>query len=429
MIAAIYHRETGMSLRSRFMVGALTFAFGAGCSDRPTSPGEEVEPLRVSLSVDSVYVGTSAQLHVVARDPSVSTAALQMAFETSDSLVAKVDANGVVSGVSDGDVEVLVTTTIGTARVEIPVRLRHIDIGVEVTTVSRASWAVCVLSTGGEPYCDSGPPLGKLPNFTRVPDVPEQLTSISVGLNSFCGRGFSGRLICWGRNGYGQFGFGATGPDIPTPTFGAPGFLFEMINTGGHSAVCGALKDTQVLHCWGHNDFNQTGRLPTGQAILSVAPVEPELRVQDVSLSGASGCAIDIDGAAWCWGGPASGFPGMPAPLTPRKLEGTPESFVSVEAGQGPSCALTADGAVWCWGSGVSNSNMPPTRVLFPQTFVQLSTNEGAMCGVTNKAEAWCWNRVDAPPYPFVRKLPVRKVVNGLTRRCVITTSNRLYCT
>lgn len=67
-------------------------------------------------------------------------------------------------------------------------------------------------------------------------------------------------------------------------------------------------------------------------------------------------CALDVNDQAWCWGTGNDGtFAGMLGTdltnytSTPVPVDGN-HTFVALSLGEFTACALDQEGAAWCWG-------------------------------------------------------------------------------
>ena len=111
-------------------------------------------------------------------------------------------------------------------------------------------------------------------------------------------------------------------------------------------------------------------------------------RVASVSSgTGDHACAIDLAGAAWCWGGL-----GRP---DPERIE-TAERFTSIVAGASHLCALTEGRRVLCWGSN----------------------SEGQLGDGTTRDRS-------TPVPPMLPDLEFSSVVAGYASTCALTTTRR----
>src|SRR5690606_20438424 len=85
---------------------------------------------------------------------------------------------------------------------------------------------------------------------------------LAVGRDHTCALLQSGLVQCWGRNDFGQLGYGTTehlGDAEPVTSFG----YATLGDTATHIAAGGdhtcALLESGALRCWGRNDFGQLG--------------------------------------------------------------------------------------------------------------------------------------------------------------------------
>jgi alpha-tubulin suppressor-like RCC1 family protein len=128
------------------------------------------------------------------------------------------------------------------------------------------------------------------------------------------------------------------------------------------------------------------------------------LRQQTLVTGTTHTCALDAQGAAWCWGFNQYGSLGIGTtdnPVwTPTVVVGGLR-FSSLTAGGLHTCGLTSAGTAWCWGAGESGQlgngvladQTSPTAVSGGLTFVQLSASGLATCGLTPAGTAYCWGR------------------------------------
>jgi alpha-tubulin suppressor-like RCC1 family protein len=122
----------------------------------------------------------------------------------------------------------------------------------------------------------------------------------------------------------------------------------------------------------------------------------------------AGACAIDGEGALWCWGRNASGELAVgwvdhdphPAPI---RVQGW-EPWVQVSSGIGQHyCGLTADGRLWCWGEngsgqlGLGDTNLrpTPTEVAPPsmEGWARVLGGSGHTCALDAARHLYCWGR------------------------------------
>jgi alpha-tubulin suppressor-like RCC1 family protein len=178
------------------------------------------------------------------------------------------------------------------------------------------------------------------------------LTSLHVGDDSVCAaRSSDHSRVCWGGNGNGQLGNGTTTSatiaayDVGTiaevafrathtcalttaggvKCFGSNSSLEAGVATGGMiptpsvvAATDGPLHDctaiavgpdyscaicSATVYCWGRSSRNETGnRTVTLRNIADLAGVPPELHFTELALGDTRACALDDQGALYCWG-------------------------------------------------------------------------------------------------------------------------------
>jgi len=140
-------------------------------------------------------------------------------------------------------------------------------------------------------------------------------------------------------------------------------------------------------------------------------------------------CAIDDEGAAWCWGSNGYGELGDGTKDDARRpvRVKSENAFVEVAAGRSHTCALETSGSVWCWGSnlvgqvGASEKTAldEPVRVDGVPAAARVAVGNDKTCAVTNGQELWCWgdNSFDqlgvggaAPRHGQALQLPVQDI-------------------
>lgn len=255
--------------------------------------------------------------------------------------------------------------------------------------------------------------------------------SIAVGMTHACALKVAGEAWCWGEDWAGQLG---NGPGEVTSAVAVPvsgGHLFTSL-AAGTNHTCAIDLDASAW-CWGQN---ASGKLGNGTLVACSPGASPYCSTIPVQVLGghhfssiAAGqehsCALDADGAAWCWGSDDQGALGNAAEhadaAVPVAVDGGLH-FTAITAGDSFTCALALDGQAWCWGSdnnGRLGTNGGPARqtpvaVLTTQRFVSLDAGGAHVCAVTAAGESWCWGsndwnelgtgRLDNSPIPV--KLP-----------------------
>ncbi len=153
--------------------------------------------------------------------------------------------------------------------------------------------------------------------FTQrgVTDItsPIQLPSLSaviqiaIGWTHQCVLREGGTMACWGYNGAGQLGNGAT---LPFPSYESAPVEVDLAGvveiTTGDRHSCALLEDDTV-RCWGSNLFGQVGVGSLGDDRPKPTPVVGLTDVVEIRAGSWHTCARRSDGSVWCWGRNRSG--------------------------------------------------------------------------------------------------------------------------
>ena len=293
---------------------------------------------------------------------------------------------------------------------------------------------------------------------------------LSGGRYHTCGITLAGVAYCWGANLDGRLGDASRTPSLKPVQASTP-VAFASISSGWNH-TCGLAK-SGMAYCWGFNQQGEVGAYigpPDSVSINVPRPVNAPF-FKALGVGGLHSCAIDLDGAAWCWGYNGYGQLGdgttgfgtlnRGRDSVGEHLLGTAgyeavavqmpvASFDTVTAGAHHSCAL-ASGAVWCWGdnrswqlgtSAMTRSPTPVAVALPPGVtgFAAISAGDYHTCGVTADGKAYCWgdNRwgqlgtgttTSSPtPLPVAPSLTFRSFSAGETLSCGVTTAGTVYC-
>ena len=197
-------------------------------------------------------------------------------------------------------------------------------------------------------------------------------TKLATGGNHTCALLDSGLVRCWGNNEFGQLGYNSTdhlGDSEPIASFG-------YVNLGGNAVKLAAglehtcaLLDTQRVRCWGRNNYGQLGYgsgsgnpsdIGDNEQPWRAGDVDVGAPVRDIAAGGHHTCALLTDGNVRCWGYGALGQLGYGDTNNVGDNE-NPSSKGNVTVG-GPvlqlsgglyhTCALLNTGRVRCWGYG-----------------------------------------------------------------------------
>ena len=188
----------------------------------------------------------------------------------------------------------------------------------------------------------------------------------------------------------------------PMPTTVAPSIA--RISAGGYHTC--ALDADGVAWCWGLDEYDQLGDGGTEDAAGPTRVVAPEIAAFSAIVTGnAHTCALDRDGAVWCWGldGDGTDEADLNATHGPERIAFPDGARITALDGYFHSCALDEDGGAWCWGRntegqlgvGTRVDAAAPTPVEVPDgvTFTAIATGGYHTCALDVDGGAWCWGR------------------------------------
>ncbi|HYF39057.1 MAG TPA: hypothetical protein VD930_05160 [Gemmatimonadales bacterium] len=162
-------------------------------------------------------------------------------------------------------------------------------------------------------------------------------------------------------------------------------------------------------------------------------------------------CAIDPDGALYCWGPNASGQLGdgtVDSGASPRPVM-LPEPAAQVVLDEESTCARTQSGQVYCWGknnagqlgNGTLTGSFTPVPVALPEPAKFITARSWGACAITVVGDAYCWGfnskgrfgigtMDDIVPTParVLGGFSWRDLRLGLWRACGIREDGQVYC-
>ncbi len=253
----------------------------------------------------------------------------------------------------------------------------HVNLGARALRFTAGANHTCALLNTGKVRCWGYNNHGQLgyghtnnvgddeePSSVDV-QVGAPVQDIVAGDSHTCALLFSGKVRCWGYNGYAQLGLGAAGNsvgDTEHPSSWAdvslPAAAVQV--TAGTNHSC-ALLDTGGLRCWGQGSSGQNGG--GGAPSTNTTPVEVNLGADARALQVAAGdrhtCALLSTGLIKCWGYNGNGQLGyghttiqyLP-PVNHTGLSGIPAYHLTTGANH--TCALLTNGRALCWGQGAN---------------------------------------------------------------------------
>jgi alpha-tubulin suppressor-like RCC1 family protein len=262
-------------------------------------------------------------------------------------------------------------------------------------------------------------------------------TAIAVGSEHSCALLDNSAVKCWGRNQYGQLGYGDTDSRGDSVSEMGDALLAIDFGTGrtaraiaaGKNFTC-ALLDNFAVTCWGANSGGQLGLGDTTERMSPTALPAIDFGSGRTARALSAGddhvCAILGDGALVCWGGAGNGRLGsggtsnigdgtneMGTKLAAVSL-GSSSTAIAVSAGQAHTCVVFTSTEVKCFGNGGSGrlgvgnqndlgdlpsemgTNLPAIDLGLGRTALAVSAGSEHTCALLDNAALKCWGSGDS---------------------------------
>jgi hypothetical protein len=196
----------------------------------------------------------------------------------------------------------------------------------------------------------------------------------------------------------------------------------KSTGAGGAPATCAPGGECSCLKACDNSEIQRSDNTvwdPSALAALTYDGVHPLLPTGFSGSGNILGCAVDSNGAAWCWGpNNAFGQLGNGTTTTPQPsyqarqvltAPATPLTGITkivVDPRQGfTACAIDTNTDLWCWGCpnfDYSTTYLYATKVLTSAGgsaftgVTDLSVGEFHDCAITSDGNHWCWGANDA---------------------------------
>ena len=238
-----------------------------------------------------------------------------------------------------------------------------------------------------------------------------------------------GYLYGWGRNDFGQAGFGQAVTQWVSPRI----FIFRATNwarvaTGDNHSL--GIRMDGSLWSWGRNDFGQMGigrydstSSASGMPSMRPSPIRVGLETNWAAIAGGVlySVALKTDGTLWTWGGNWAGQLGDGAghPLcalfsnydlasrSPKTNSPAPvgidRDWMAVASGTEHVLALKTNGSLWAWGrndcgqlgDGTLENRGQPTRIGSDADWLAIAAGGGFTGGhsvaLKKDGSLWIW--------------------------------------
>jgi alpha-tubulin suppressor-like RCC1 family protein len=283
-------------------------------------------------------------------------------------------------------------------------------------------------------------------------------SSISVGDNHTCLVTTNSKVLCWGKNSYGQLGDGTIiDRDSPVEVIGIKDEIKSISVSDNHTC---ALTKKGSVKCWGSNYYGNLGVGTRGsfgeENYFKPYPVDVIGLKSDVialSSGGNHSCAIIKNKGVKCWGLNSDGLlgdntnknradTGGPDPYSsiPINVSGLKnDESIAITSGYEHTCVLSKYGSVKCWGgnfngqmgNGTRKNNMIAKNVLgLEGGVVYISAGRTRTCALLQIGVIKCWGGIPESIPAIVPNLKdkVIELSVGGDITCIINDSGLIKC-
>ena len=253
--------------------------------------------------------------------------------------------------------------------------------GLQATQVASEDTLNCTLGIDQSVQCWDNNHVAA--NLHKIPDIKASI--VRKDLLTTCVVDTDHNVRCWGANRIGNQDYGDG--QVMNPNVKMKDISFDL--AGG---LCGIALDDSVW-CW-DTPYQEN---PAGDRPVRI----PNISAKKIASIHHATCAIDKNDEAWCWGRNDSGQLGADVPggsKTPVKVEKLNKKLVDISGGGRNFCAVDTDGAVWCWGSGSAKSLIGDSDPEYPEIpisdtnykAVSISIDDGDICIEDTVGDLWC---------------------------------------
>lgn len=272
-------------------------------------------------------------------------------------------------------------------------RLRPVRLAVKgAVQLGLGNYYGCARLAGGSVVCWGSRKKGSIGDgrpkegFTTPVEVPgiEGAQSVFVGKTMACAMGGDARVRCWGQ----RWTFLGDFLLLPTEVPELRGAARLAMSFGHH---CVQQAEGGAVRCAGEpRSLDMVGGLRT--EVVDVRAFSP---------NGWGMCAVTGGGALVCWGTVEDDGYSPSLQWARPTVMPAPVPFKQVAVGGSHVCAVDAEGAVWCFGrngegqlgDGTRTPRLALARVAGVDGVVNIAAGEAHTCALTREATLWCWGR------------------------------------
>jgi hypothetical protein len=152
---------------------------------------------------------------------------------------------------------------------------------------------------------------------------------------------------CGGYNASGQLGTA----DTTVYPYGYPSFSGATVSVAAGGFHACAADATGKLYCWGYNGYGQLGLGTTNNALIATQVTALSgIPIAEVTAGSIATCARSTAGTVYCWGDNADGEVGDGTKTNRSSPVVVLSGSKKIRGGDGHFCSLQADASVMCWG-------------------------------------------------------------------------------
>ncbi|MDF1504266.1 Ig-like domain-containing protein [Roseisolibacter sp. H3M3-2] len=382
-----------------------------------------VASVAITPAGGTVLVGRTLQLAAAARDANGATlSGRAVAWTSSADSVARVDANGLVTGVAAGSATITATSEGKSATASVAVQLAPVA-SIAVTP------ATANLRTG-------------------------DTLRLAAAVRDESGAALAGRQVRWASSAAGVVTVDsvsgllrATGQGNATITASSEGKTgtaqIAVVAPVATVAVNAALD---TLEAWDVVQLSATLRDGANNVLSNRVVRWASSNPAVATVDSVSGQLTGLDRGTVTVTATSEGKSGTASRVVVIK-------YRSISAGTEHACDIASGGIVWCWGrngiqlrvgmtDGADRSfSSTPVRLNTDVRFKQISTFGTTTCGVSREGKAYCWGYngwgnlgngtssvPSATPVAVAGGLTVKSVSLGAQHNCLVTTDDKAYC-
>lgn len=284
---------------------------------------------------------------------------------------------------------------------------------------------------------------------TTVIGLNAPVQALAAGEVHTCALTSAGAVKCWGNNSQGQLGNNSlVASNRPVDVVGLSSGVSGI--AAGTSFTC-ALHNTNGVKCWGSNNNLQLG--VDSSITGSLVPVQVQalpFAVNQIAVGSVHACALTATGSIKCWGSNSDCQLGngsscsFSATSIPADVVGASSGMSKLSAGLFHSCAINVSGAAKCWGAnrtgqignGTRDSNSSAVGVFGLTSGVAgVAAGRSHTCAVLVSGEVKCWGAVygDSEIATAPRSVPsldrgIRFLAAGYNHTCAVNFDGDIRC-